>query len=558
MLRWGGRPVWRVLDPHFGDGDACIRWCSAWQHDPDRPRLLHCVGIAPALPDVAALHARLVAAGLAAPAERPAGLLPGASAAGFHRLELAAGRILLTLCIGPLLPMLRAQQFLADTIDLRCAPDALQAPPWDLWAVKALARLCRRGTALWLPEAVQALPPSLVQAGFRPDPESAPSAPAAVYQPAWEPGSSRAPWRAAPPAPSHCVVLGAGLAGAAVAAALARRHWAVSVLDRQPHPAAAASGLPAGLIVPQPSHDDAPRSRLSRAGVTLTLQWCRRLLREGEDWACTGVRQHLPDTDPRTTLWHPEAGWIRPARLVAACLSQPGVQFQGAAAASRLQRRSGEWLVLDSDGLVLAQAPHVVLALAGDSPRLVRQAEDPAQAGIPLGPMPEVQGQVSWGLRRDGDGDGDAFPSTPVNGDGHLLPAIPVDGGCAWFAGATYEPGAAAALDVATAHAQNLQRLARLLPHTAQALAPCFHAGQVHHWRGSRATTRDRLPGVGALQDGASPSLWLSAGMGSRGLTYAVLCAELLAARLGGEPLPVDGRLAGLLCARRRALSDHQ
>jgi glycerol-3-phosphate acyltransferase PlsX len=55
----------------------------------------------------------------------------------------------------------------------------------------------------------------------------------------------------------------------------------VEVVDAAPAPAAGASGLPAGLLVPQHSRDDATRSRLSRAGVRLTLQWCRRLLREG-------------------------------------------------------------------------------------------------------------------------------------------------------------------------------------------------------------------------------------------------------------------------------------
>jgi tRNA 5-methylaminomethyl-2-thiouridine biosynthesis bifunctional protein len=32
--------------------------------------------------------------------------------------------------------------------------------------------------------------------------------------------------------------------------------------------------------------------------------------------------------------------------------------------------------------------------------------------------------------------------------------------------------------------------------------------------------------------------------MGSRGLSFAGLCAELLAAQLHGEPLPIDSQLA--------------
>jgi tRNA 5-methylaminomethyl-2-thiouridine biosynthesis bifunctional protein len=35
--------------------------------------------------------------------------------------------------------------------------------------------------------------------------------------------------------------------------------------------------------------------------------------------------------------------------------------------------------------------------------------------------------------------------------------------------------------------------------------------------------------------------------MGSRGLTFAALCGELLAARLHGEPLPLEQRQADAL-----------
>jgi tRNA 5-methylaminomethyl-2-thiouridine biosynthesis bifunctional protein len=40
--------------------------------------------------------------------------------------------------------------------------------------------------------------------------------------------------------------------------------------------------------------------------------------------------------------------------------------------------------------------------------------------------------------------------------------------------------------------------------------------------------------------------------MGSRGLTFAALCAELLAARLHAEPLPLPARLAAALDVQRQ------
>ena len=39
--------------------------------------------------------------------------------------------------------------------------------------------------------------------------------------------------------------------------------------------------------------------------------------------------------------------------------------------------------------------------------------------------------------------------------------------------------------------------------------------------------------------------------MGSRGLTLSLLCGELLAARLPGEPLPLDAKLAAALDSER-------
>ncbi|MFZ3220859.1 MAG: hypothetical protein WA174_12540, partial [Rhodoferax sp.] len=45
--------------------------------------------------------------------------------------------------------------------------------------------------------------------------------------------------------------------------------------------------------------------------------------------------------------------------------------------------------------------------------------------------------------------------------------------------------------------------------------------------------------------------LWLCVGMGSRGLSFTALCAELLAARLGAEPLPVEFSLSRSLDANR-------
>jgi len=90
-----------------------------------------------------------------------------------------------------------------------------------------------------------------------------------------------------------------------------------------------------------------------------------------------------------------------------------------------------------------------------------------------------------------------------------------------------------------------------LLPELANQLQPAFANQELQAWKGIRCVSADRMPLVGTLDGGDNPSLWICAGMGSRGLSFSVLCAELLAARMGAEPLPVEASLAKSLDALR-------
>jgi tRNA 5-methylaminomethyl-2-thiouridine biosynthesis bifunctional protein len=156
-----------------------------------------------------------------------------------------------------------------------------------------------------------------------------------------------------------------------------------------------------------------------------------------------------------------------------------------------------------------------------------------------------VRGQVSWARRAPDDG---PWPTTPLNGNGHLLPAVPLGPGLAWLTGSTYGRGDTDTAPRAEDQAANLERLRRLLPALAARLAPSFAGGEVQAWTGTRCASSDRRPLVGEIE----PGLWLSTAMGSRGLSFTVLCAELLAAQLHGEPLPLPRKLADALAAGRQ------
>jgi len=76
-----------------------------------------------------------------------------------------------------------------------------------------------------------------------------------------------------------------------------------------------------------------------------------------------------------------------------------------------------------------------------------------------------------------------------------------------------------------------------------------------------RGTSPDRLPIVGPWPPEPGPDaaaapnsgVWLCTALGARGITLALLCAELLVARLHGEPLPLAPRLADSLSTERIA-----
>lgn len=573
---WAGQPQWCVLETGFGLGlNFLVTW-AAWKADAQRPRLLHFVSTEafPASADdvlrSAHTHPELIP--FAEKLQRQLwGLLPG-----FHRLSFENGQVLLTLCVGDAKAMLREHNFEADSVYLNGFSPLLNADIQDIHTVKAVARCCRRGTRLATSAVARSVCDALAQCGFliKKMPGSPPKRDSlqGEYQPAWEPKKRSSPEHR--PTPARCVVIGAGLAGAAVAASLARRGWQVTVLDAASTPAAGASGLPAGVLAAHVSPDDSVLSRLSRSGIRVVLQQAESLLQTGTDWCATGVLEHcieharklpaawqagqaladaahdwttlataeqlqhggLPPETP--ALWHVRAGWIKPARLVQAWLATPGVTWRGQSEACQLLHKADQWQVLDAAGHLLAQAELVVLAAGHGSGALAESA-----GGVnPLALQP-IRGQASWGLHAPDTAP--AMPPFPVNGHGSLVPNVPLDAGMAWVIGSTFERDSRSR-DIRPADEQhNFSKLQTLLPVAAQALARQFDAHQVQGWAGIRCATPSRLPSLGPLEN--VPNVCVSSGMGSRGLTFAALCAELLAARLHGEPLPVEQRLADAL-----------
>ncbi len=516
---WADRADLTLLDTDFGQGQGFLHVWNTWRQTPGhRPRLLHYVGIAAVAPAPIGCEA------LDGMAQTLFAACAGLES-GFHRITLEEGQVSLTLCLGEKKTMLAEQRLQADGVWIAAPDDAF----WDDWSVKLLAQRCRRGAWVCMP----AWNPLFALAGFERATDDDGGGARIRYNPRWAISTSRNKASPTMAQPGRCAVVGAGMAGASAAHALAQRGWQVQVFDQETAPAAAASGVPVGLAVPQLSTDDNPRSRITRCGIRLLLRHALQLLQQDQDWSPSGVLERRADGQG---VWHPQAAWIKPVQLVCAWLNHPAIRFVAQTSVERLTHVDALWQLHGAHDRMLGNFELVVLANALGCIPLLREVFPSV-----VHRLQAIHGILSHGRHAEAIPN---LPSTPVNGHGYFIPAVPIAAGTQWLLGATFEPDALKAADIWAQHACNMQRLPQLWPPGGTELGETLERGPLELWSATRCVSHDRLPLLGPLHTTAQSQLWLYTGLGSRGLSFAPLCAELLAANLMGEPLPLERSLA--------------
>ncbi|MNI34208.1 tRNA 5-methylaminomethyl-2-thiouridine biosynthesis bifunctional protein MnmC [compost metagenome] len=334
----------------------------------------------------------------------------------------------------------------------------------------------------------------------------------------------------------HVAVIGAGIAGAAVARALIAEGARVTVVEAE-EAGAGASGFPASLVTPRLDAGDAfiagfHAQALARAGA-LYRALPGAVIAEGVLQLEQAPRDAARfDRIAAQPLWPDDAMRRLDAAACSERLGEPtgrgGLMMGGAlavrssavlepwlAGAERLSARvaalaphAGGWRLLDAAGATVVEADAVVLAAGWGSAALAPE--------LSLSP---VAGQADWS----------EGPSTPpVAWGGYAVPT-----GAGLLYGATHDRGVADPRPSDDATARNRAALAAVRPALAEAAAAAPRQGRRV---AVRATTPDRLPLCGERR----PGLFVLTGLGSRGFCVAPLLGEHLAAVILGRASPVQ------------------
>lgn len=567
--RWRGKSSFTVCETGFGLGRNFLALWQAWRDDPNRCARLHVLSFE-AHPFNAA---DLAAASRSLPADLR-GLADQLVAAwpvllpGVHRLEFDAGRVSLTLHFGLIEQTAREAQAGADAFFLDGFAPASNPEMWSPALFGQLVRLARpeATAATWCVNG--AVRRALRDAGFLVSKAPGFGGKREMTRAVLRPGLG---WGSSVHSSGPVLVVGAGPAGAGVAHALAVRGLEATVVDPAVADGRGAShrGHLAAAMTPLVSRDDDQRARLSRAGVLRALhRWqglpadarprrtgtielladpqqeaLRRLtldtLRFPDEWVrwlnADEVSQRVGMRLDRAGTFFADGQLARPEPLIDALLDHPNLRCSAASIGS-LRREGGRWLARATDGRVF-ETEIVVLANSTEAASLLSTCTDIAR-------FPKLQsgwrlaGQVSYFRPPPGHD-----PTTILSSEGYWLPQS--DG--VNVGGSTYVAQASQSRVTQQGHQAIVEQVAGMLDEDAGTVEGWLD-GSPGGWAGWRAVVAGRLPVFGPVPE--APGLWLACAYGSRGLTWASLAGDLLAAGLMAEPMPLERSLQRAVAPR--------
>ncbi|MGS0755652.1 FAD-dependent 5-carboxymethylaminomethyl-2-thiouridine(34) oxidoreductase MnmC, partial [Roseateles sp. GG27B] len=500
--------------------------------------------------------------------------------ANLHRLAFEQGRVQLLLCLGDVHLWMRELVAEVDAFYLNDFGPDRQAALWDSHLLKALGRRAAAGASAASNasgSAALALRKGLAAAGFNIELSSGFAELASLGVARFAPRHSvqRPLGRQALAAEAqHALIIGAGLAGAACAWALTQQGIQSTVIDTHSSPAQASSGNPGGLYHGTLNPDDGLHARFNRAAALETQRVLRNLpplpwhqqgllrletLRDEAQMQALIAQLGLPadyvqalsaleaaglsGLDLQQPAWlYSGGGALPPPAYVAALLKSAAAKLLLNQPIARLQRRGEQWQAWGPDGQLIGEAPLVVLAGGVEGFALLQDLAPDLAARLR-----RTRGQLSH-LHESSTSD------SPYSG--HAC-----RGRRLRHCRSSRRPVVRSDQPRRSDASRHGQLAARRRPPAQPAAMGSLGPPQATARRAGRPcrlalAAPDRLPLVGGLaepgyngrQDQTRfiprlPGLAVCMAMGSRGINWAALCGQVLAAQVSGAPCPLEASL---------------
>ncbi len=343
------------------------------------------------------------------------------------------------------------------------------------------------------------------------------------------------------------VVIGAGIAGLSISHALTQRGYAVTLIE-QDEPLSGASGNPCALLLSKLPKLNRVSGNLQTMGALTTARWWQNwandvvvskgalLQIEADDLEKiqgypTNLVQIVNSTEASKKakitcssdfMFMPCAVGIDPQAIRKHVLASPLVTLVKAQAKQLFKRpNESDWIIADDNAQPIVQATKIIIANAKDSVSLCPT----------LPPLTVIRGQMSWLAAPENS------PSLALGYGGYAATFKNN-----FLLGSSFVRDDECTDIRLTEHDSNLALLKNSFPELTKQLPP------TKTWQGRaslRALPRDSMPVVGAVPQ--MDDVFVLAGLGSKGFSFAPLCAELLAAQMLGEALPMTDKLAAAI-----------
>ena len=384
--------------------------------------------------------------------------------------------------------------------------------------------------------------------------------------------------------PKKAIIIGAGIAGCSTAHALAKRGWQVQILEKENTIASGASGNMQGVLYAKLATELIPHSRFYLAGYLYSLNLLKTQL-DKNHWNDCGVLQlamtdkevkrqqsfeeknKLQDiiqrvnaqqasdiagvTVTQSGLHFKNGAWVYPKAWCEALIKHPSIQIAFQQNITELAHENKKWHAQSISGATY-NADVVVVCSA-------QQAKSFSQ--LSFLPTKPIAGQVSQVNASD------IKLNTVLCGGSYVTP--PLNGKLNF--GASYRLNSENCDVIEEEHHINIETLNKEFPGVGSQLneeEPLAGRAAV------RCTSPDYTPIVGPVCDAQqfavdfsglkkskkwkfyktaqfNDGLYVNLGHGSRGLSSAPLCGELIAAQICQEPYPMPEELAQIINPNR-------